>query len=195
MPKVDKIIQSFNGGELSPLMDSRIDQQKYLAGCRTLENFIPLIYGGAERRPGLKYIASQKASGSKGRVVGFEHSVSDTYMLLFEDLVIRFFKDGAQVLGGEGTEDLSGQSTGLIAHWKLNETTGTAVDDAVASIPHDGVASGNITTITDVGKVGTGCFDLDGVHRVIITNDHAELSFIGGGVDAAANRLLLSVPR
>ncbi len=83
---------SLNGGELSPLMDSRIDQSKYLSGCRTMENFLPLIYGGAQERPGLEYITTQKSSSAKGRVVAFEHSVDDTYILLFENQVIRFFK-------------------------------------------------------------------------------------------------------
>ena len=60
--KTTKIIQSFNGGELSPLMDARIDQVKYQTGCRTMENFYPLIYGGAERRPGTYYEGKSKQS-------------------------------------------------------------------------------------------------------------------------------------
>lgn len=99
MPKTNKIIQSFNSGELSPLMDSRIDQSKYVSGCRICENFIPLIYGGAERRPGLEYIATQKSSSAKGRVVAFERSVDDVYMLCFENQVIRVFRSGARVTG------------------------------------------------------------------------------------------------
>ncbi|KKK64361.1 hypothetical protein LCGC14_2984960, partial [marine sediment metagenome] len=53
-------------------MDSRSDQQKYDAGAKTMENFIPLIYGAAERRPGTEYIATQKSSSAKGRLVAFE---------------------------------------------------------------------------------------------------------------------------
>ncbi len=62
MAKTNKIIQSLNAGELSPLMDMRIDQQKYQMGCRKMENFYPLIYGGAERRPGTYYVARAKQS-------------------------------------------------------------------------------------------------------------------------------------
>uniref|UniRef100_A0A6M3IKC5 Putative tail protein n=1 Tax=viral metagenome TaxID=1070528 RepID=A0A6M3IKC5_9ZZZZ len=62
--RTEKIIQSLNAGELSPLMDARIDQQKYQAGCRTMENFIPLIYGGAERRPGTYYVGAAKSSAN-----------------------------------------------------------------------------------------------------------------------------------
>ncbi|MHC4605246.1 MAG: phage tail protein, partial [Planctomycetota bacterium] len=99
MPKTHSIKQSFNAGELSPLMDSRIDQAKYVAGCRILENFIPLIYGGVERRPGTEYIATQKSSAAVGRAVAFEHSVDDTYILLFENQLIRVFRSGARVTG------------------------------------------------------------------------------------------------
>ncbi len=125
------VIQTFNAGELSPLMDSRSDQSKYIAGCRTLENFIPLIYGGAQRRPGLEFIATQKSSSAKGRLVPFEHSVDDVYILLFENQTIRVFKDGAQVTADEGTEDLSAFSGNIVAHWKLNDntTTATVLDD------------------------------------------------------------------
>lgn len=49
-------IVSFNGGEASPLIDQRIDTEKYTSMCRHLENMIPEIYGNAERRPGLKFV-------------------------------------------------------------------------------------------------------------------------------------------
>jgi hypothetical protein len=49
-------ILSFNSGELSPQIDARSDVEKYASGCRILENMIPRIYGGAERRPGTQYI-------------------------------------------------------------------------------------------------------------------------------------------
>lgn len=46
---------SFNAGEISPLMDARTDEGKHQFSCRVLENFIPKIYGGAFRRPGTLY--------------------------------------------------------------------------------------------------------------------------------------------
>lgn len=50
-------ITIFNAGVLSPLIDARIDIDKYSAGCRTLENMLPRIYGPVERRPGTIYVA------------------------------------------------------------------------------------------------------------------------------------------
>ena len=54
-------IVSFNGGEYSPKIDARSDTEKYTGGCRTLSNMIPLIFGGAERRPGTEFISTKGA--------------------------------------------------------------------------------------------------------------------------------------
>ena len=54
-------IINLNGGEMSPKIDARADLEKYNYGCRTLENFLPLIYGPIERRPGTKFIHKAKA--------------------------------------------------------------------------------------------------------------------------------------
>ncbi len=50
-------ITSFNAGELSPKIAERVDVAKYSSGCRLMENFIPLIYGPAEKRPGTIFVA------------------------------------------------------------------------------------------------------------------------------------------
>lgn len=180
MAKVQKLNQSFNAGELSPLMDARNDQVKYQSGCRTMENAIPLIYGGGQERPGLEFIAGQKSNSAKGRVVGFEHSVDDTYVLLFENQVIRFFKDGAQVLDGVGTEDISGLNN-VIAHWLLNDGEGVTVLDDNGNT-HDGTATVDTGILSVAGKVGTGAFDLDGQYDVEIS-DHNDFSFTDNSND------------
>lgn len=47
---------TFNKGELSPKIDTRVDVDAYSAGCRRLENMIPVKYGCAEKRPGFQFI-------------------------------------------------------------------------------------------------------------------------------------------
>lgn len=49
-------VLSFSAGELSPQVDCRADLEKYHAGCRSLENMVPRIYGSAERRPGTRFV-------------------------------------------------------------------------------------------------------------------------------------------
>lgn len=53
-------IVTLNAGELSPLIDARNDLDKYAAGCRRLENFLPRLHGPIERRPGTKFIHKSK---------------------------------------------------------------------------------------------------------------------------------------
>ena len=104
MPKTNKIIQALNAGELSPLMDMRIDQEKYQMGCRTMENFYPLIYGGAERRPGTYYVGSSKdsigqASTAKVRLYDFVYSVDQAYIIEFGNQYIRFYANSGRFTG------------------------------------------------------------------------------------------------
>ena len=54
-------IVNFNGGEFTAKIDARSDTEKYAGGCRTLENMIPLIFGGAEKRPGTEFISTNGA--------------------------------------------------------------------------------------------------------------------------------------
>lgn len=89
---------SFNTGELSPLVDTRIDIAKYNSGCRTLTNMLPRIYGAVERKPGTKYIATSKYSGTKSRLVAFEYSATIAYIVQFGNLYARFYYDGGQLV-------------------------------------------------------------------------------------------------
>jgi len=53
---------TFNKGEITPLADARTDVDFYQGGCRHLDNYIPVIYGAAVRRPGLKFVYDSTAA-------------------------------------------------------------------------------------------------------------------------------------
>lgn len=94
---------SFNAGELSPLIDARSDTKKYSSGGRTMRNMIPRIYGCAERRPGTKYVASSKNSDEVAKVVSFQYSDTIAYQMEVGPEYIRFYYDGAQLVGSTAT--------------------------------------------------------------------------------------------
>jgi hypothetical protein len=96
MPAIPQ--RSFSGGELAPSLHARSDLAKYQSGAKTLRNMIVLAHGGASNRPGTKYIAEVKDSTERVRLIPFQFSVSQTYVLEFGDLYMRVFTDGAQVL-------------------------------------------------------------------------------------------------
>ena len=76
MPKASPIRSTFNAGELSPLMDGRVDIAKYTNGCRRLENFIPAVQGPAVRRGGTRFVAEVKSSANRTWLVRFEFNVT-----------------------------------------------------------------------------------------------------------------------
>lgn len=100
MPKATPLINNFNGGEISPRIDARSDVNKYYSGCRTLENMIPLVEGGAMRAPGTYFCASTKTPSKKTLLVSFHFSTIQAYVLEFGDQYIRFYMDGGQIVSG-----------------------------------------------------------------------------------------------
>lgn len=57
MPDASRALVSFNAGEFSPKLWSRLDQAKAASACRLLENMIVETYGTVRRRPGTKFVA------------------------------------------------------------------------------------------------------------------------------------------
>jgi len=55
-------------------------------------------HGGVSNRPGTKYVSSVKDSAKAVRLIPFQFSTEQSYMLEFGDLYMRVYKDGAIVL-------------------------------------------------------------------------------------------------
>jgi len=84
------IMSSFNAGELTPRLYGRTDIRKYYSGCRELENFFVHPLGPVEKRTGTYYIAT---AAGEARLIDFQHSTEQTYILEFSEGSIRFFLD------------------------------------------------------------------------------------------------------
>ena len=107
MARVAVQLTNFTGGELSPRLDGRNDLQKYPTGCKTLENMIVFPHGSAARRSGTQFVAEVKDSSKQTRLIPFEFSTTQTYMLEFGDQYIRFYKDNGQILSGGSAYEIS----------------------------------------------------------------------------------------
>lgn len=88
---------SFAAGELAPSLYGREDLAKYAVGLRTLKNFTVHPHGGVSNRAGMRYVAEAKHAGKAVRLVPFEYSDTDAYLLEFGDEYVRFYKNGAQL--------------------------------------------------------------------------------------------------
>lgn len=121
MPRFINLQSNFTTGELDPLLRSRVDLQQYANALEKATNVLIQPQGGMRRRPGLKYIAelpnSSTPSVANGvRLIPFEFSVDDSYMLCFTPSRMYVFKDGAQItnINGSGNAYLATSVTGAM---------------------------------------------------------------------------------
>ena len=105
MARVSTIVTNFQAGEFSPRLEGRIDLQKYNSGAQKLENMLIFPQGGITRRPGTKFAGTSK-DGGKVRLINFEFSDEQAYVLEFGANYIRFFKDGGILT--EATKTITG---------------------------------------------------------------------------------------
>jgi hypothetical protein len=145
--------RSFSGGELAPSLHSRVDLAKYQSGCKTLRNFFVHAHGGASNRPGLKYVAEVKDSTARVRLIPFQFSSSQTYVLEFGNLYMRVYTNGAQVLsGGPPYEIATPYTTAQLPTLKFVQSadvmTLTHPSHAPRNLSRTGHASWTLATIT-----------------------------------------------
>ena len=107
MARVAVQLTNFTGGEFSPRLDGRNDLAKYSSSCKTLENFIIYPHGSAARRSGTQFVSEVKDSTKKTRLIPFEFSTTQTYMLEFGNQYIRFYKDNGQILSGASAYEIA----------------------------------------------------------------------------------------
>lgn len=96
MPK--KTYKSFSAGELSPDMYGRYDVDKYGTGCMIMKNWIIMPQGGAYKRPGTRFVAQAGDETKQVRLIPFEFSTVQPYVLEFGHLYMRVYRNGALVL-------------------------------------------------------------------------------------------------
>ena len=107
MPRTTLALTSFVSGEFGPKLDGRTDFDKYSTATKTLENFLIHPQGAATRRVGTQFIAEVKDSSKKTRLIPFEFSTTQTYILEFGNTYIRFYKDKGQILSGGVAYEIS----------------------------------------------------------------------------------------
>ena len=167
MPRTTLALSSFASGELSRKLDGRTDFEKYASGCKTLENMMVHPQGMASRRVGTQFVSEVKDSSAKTRLVSFEFSTTQTYMLEFGNLYIRFFKDKGQITESNVT------ITGL-----------TAANPGVVTATSHGYSNGDFVIITGVA----GMTEVNGITYKVAnkTTNTFELNDVdGNAVDSS----------
>src|SRR5215470_9753861 len=113
---------ALNAGEVSARSEGRQDQNKYLASCRTLENWLPLTVGGLTRRPGFRKVQKSKNSGTTNDacvLIPFLFSTQQAYVLEFGNYYVRFFKEANGVISQAATDVITPYSVADLPLVKL----------------------------------------------------------------------------
>ena len=132
MARVSTIITNFRTGEISPKLEGRIDLQKYNEAVQTLNNMLVFPSGGVTRRPG-SFFAGRSKDGGKVRLINFEVSDEQAYVLEFGANYIRFYKDG-----------------GILTEATTNITGITQANPAVVTAASHGLSDGDRVFIKSV---------------------------------------------
>tara|TARA_R100001163_G_scaffold1473_1_gene2428 strand:- start:9058 stop:11055 length:1998 start_codon:yes stop_codon:yes gene_type:complete len=168
---------NFTAGELSPRLDGRTDVGKYFNGCKTLENMVVHPHGAATRRPGTKFVHEVKTSSEKTRLIPFEFSTTQTYIMEFGNQYIRFYKD-------QGIITLTDKTISAIT--KANPGVVTATSHGYSNGDHVIISSvGGMVEVNGktfkVANVTTNTFELQNVDGQNV-NTSSFTTYTSGGV-------------
>jgi hypothetical protein len=110
MPRIRQVKTTFTAGEVSRALLGRGDLRAYENGALTLRNVFIQPTGGVTRRAGLRYIDTAPGAG---RLIAFEFSTEQVYLLVLTDGLISVYADGAAV-------------TTLAAPWSADQISSVA---------------------------------------------------------------------
>jgi hypothetical protein len=128
---------NFSTGELDPLLRARVDLAAYQNALEEATNVVIQPQGGVRRRPGTLFVTSlpntgDDSAGNGVRLVPFEFSTSDSYMLCFTHNRMHVFKNGVQVLDiNGGTLDYLNTSSVGLTGARLGKITWTQSADTL----------------------------------------------------------------
>ncbi len=101
---------NFISGEFSPLVQGRVDSDRYKTAVDTCLNAFPLLQGPWCRRSGTMFVAETKTSSLKSRLIPFEFSITQAYVLEFGNAYIRFYAN-------EGVVTSMGSPYEIVSPW------------------------------------------------------------------------------
>ena len=108
MPRFVEFTTNFATGELDPLLRARVDLAAYGNALAKATNVLIQPQGGLRRRPGSKHIfalphTGTESAGNGVRLVSFQFSVDDSYMLCFTHNRMTVVKNGVVQSNINGT--------------------------------------------------------------------------------------------
>lgn len=161
MADVSVFKNSFTGGEWAPSLWDRFDLAKFGTAVKKMKNFFCHAHGAASNRGGSMFVGDAYDPDAQARLIPFEFSVVQTYMLEFGNQYMRVYKDRSRVF-----------ETGLVP------TAITAANPGVVTIAGHGYSNGDWVQPDNIG----GMVELEGRMFVVAnkTTNTFELNDIDG---------------
>ena len=159
MARFVSVQTNFTTGELDPLLRSRVDLKARQNALETARNVVCQPQGGVKRRPGTKFINELGGTSADGvRLVHFEFSVDDSYMLCFTNNRMYVYKDKELItnINASGDDYLDTTGYGLTSDhldhlcWTQSADTLIIVDEDAAPVKIVRGASDSSWTIDNI---------------------------------------------
>ncbi len=157
--------KGLQGGEISPSLAAQEDSQPYKTGLETLLNAFVLPQGGVRRRSGFKYVAT---AAGQGTLIPFIFSTGQAYMLLFTDLAVQVYKDGAVLAGATVVTTYTASEVADIRYCQSGDTLFLAHPDHATAILVRSTSDETSWTLTDL-QVDKGPFRPENVSGTTLT--------------------------
>lgn len=157
---IKTLTRSFAGGEITPELFGRLDLGKFQTGLATCRNFLPLPHGPVARRPGTKFVREVKSSANGAVLIPFAFSATDTVVIEFGNLYVRFHSQGGTVMsGGSPYEVVTPYTTADLAdlHYTQSADVLTLVHPsyAIRELRRSGVTSWALSTVSFAPTLAT----------------------------------------
>ena len=198
MSRFVSIQTNFSTGELDPLLRARVDLTAYANALEKATNVVCQPQGGIRRRPGSRYITALANSGAESaangvRLVEFEFSTSDSYMLCFTHNRMYIFKNRVLItnINGTGNPYLSTSGVGLTGATLANIVWTQSADTLI--VVHPDVAPISIVRGASDSLWTASAITFDSIPKyaftVTVTNPAATLtpSAVSGKVTLTAS--------
>jgi hypothetical protein len=108
------VFNNFIRGEVGDVLHARIDLADYAQALSICENALISQQGQVIKRPGSYYVASSKAN-EKIRLIPYERSDNQNYVIELGNLYARFYTNGARI------EDPPGTPVEIVTPWPVAE--------------------------------------------------------------------------
>ena len=100
--------QNFASGELSPKVRGRFELKIFKNGVERMQNFIAETQGPARFRTGTRFVNHTRLN-RKAFLIEFQFNDEQSYVLEFTDLILRFYRNSANIL--EAAVNITGAGT------------------------------------------------------------------------------------